>query len=91
MLRGIQAHDVMADNLVRIPPDLTLQDAVDRYFMRYEHSAFPVDEQGRTIGLLTVRKVRRVPSDQWPLAACEITWSRSAARSWWRRIPPWIR
>jgi Zn-dependent protease/CBS domain-containing protein len=66
MLRGVQAHDVMADNLVRIPPDLTLQDAVDRYFMRYDHSAFPVDEQGRTIGLLTLRKVRRVPSDQWP-------------------------
>jgi hypothetical protein len=39
---------------------------VDRYFMRYDHSAFPVDEQGRTIGLLTLRKVRRVPSDQWP-------------------------
>jgi CBS domain-containing protein len=66
MLRGVQAQDVMADNLLRIPPDLTLQDAVDRYFMRYDHSAFPVDEQGRTIGLLTLRKVRRVPSDQWP-------------------------
>jgi len=65
MLRGVQAHDVMADNLVRIPPDLTLQDAVDRYFMRYDHSAFPVDERGRTIGLLTLRKVRQVPSDQW--------------------------
>src|SRR5260370_28025695 len=56
----------MARDLVRIPPDLTLQDAVDRYFMRYDHSAFPVDEYGRTIGLLTLRKVRRVPSDQWP-------------------------
>jgi Zn-dependent protease/CBS domain-containing protein len=66
MLRGVQAQDVMADNLVRIPPDLTLQDAVDRYFMRYDHSAFPVDEYGQTIGLLTLRKVRRVPSDQWP-------------------------
>ena len=56
----------MATSLVRIPPDLTLQDAVDRYFMRYDHSSFPVDEYGRTIGLLTLRKVRRVPSDQWP-------------------------
>jgi CBS domain-containing protein len=66
LLRGVQAHDVMADTLLRIPPDLTLQDAVDRYFMRYDHSAFPVDERGRTIGLLTLRKVRRVPSDRWP-------------------------
>jgi Zn-dependent protease len=66
MLRGVQAHEVMASDLLRIPPDLTLRDAMDRYFMRYDHSAFPVDEQGRTIGLLTLRKVRRVPSEQWP-------------------------
>jgi CBS domain-containing protein len=65
MLRAVQAHDVMAGSLVRIPPDVTLQDAVDRYFMRYDHSAFPVEAQGSTIGLLTLRKVRRVPSDQW--------------------------
>ena len=36
--------------------------------MRYDHSAFPVDEYGRTIGLLTLRKVRRTPSDQWPIS-----------------------
>jgi len=65
MLRGVEAEDVMAGNLLRIPPDLTLQDAVDDYFMRYDHGAFPVDEQGRTIGLLTLRGVRRVPREQW--------------------------
>jgi len=66
MLRGVEAHDVMAGNLLRIPPELTLQDAVDDYFMRYDHGAFPVEEQGRTIGLLTLRGVRRVPREQWP-------------------------
>jgi Zn-dependent protease/predicted transcriptional regulator len=66
MLRGVEAEDVMAGNLLRIPPDLSLQDAVDDYFMRYDHGAFPVDEQGRTIGLLTLRGVRRVPREQWP-------------------------
>jgi Zn-dependent protease/predicted transcriptional regulator len=65
LLRGVEAEDVMAGNLLRIPPDLTLQDAVDDYFMRYDHGAFPVDEQGRTIGLLTLRGVRRVPREQW--------------------------
>ena len=66
MLRGVEAEDVMAGNLLRIPPDLSLQTAVDDYFMRYDHGAFPVDEQGRTIGLLTLRGVRRVPREQWP-------------------------
>jgi Zn-dependent protease/predicted transcriptional regulator len=65
MLRGVEAEDVMAGDLLRIPPDLSLQDAVDDYFMRYDHGAFPVDEQGRTIGLVTLRGVRRVPREQW--------------------------
>ena len=56
----------MVADLLRIPPELSLQDAVDHYFMRYDHGAFPVEEQGRTIGLLTLRGVRRVPREQWP-------------------------
>ena len=67
LLRGVEAEDVMAGDLLRIPPELSLQDAVDDYFMRYDHGAFPVEEQGRTIGLLTLRGVRRVPSEQWPI------------------------
>src|SRR5919106_1663842 len=66
LLRGVEAEDVMATDLVRIPPDLSLQAAVDDYFMRYDHGAFPVEERGRTIGLLTLRGVRRVPREQWP-------------------------
>jgi Zn-dependent protease/CBS domain-containing protein len=66
LLRGVEAEEVMAAALRRIPPELSLQDAVDDYFMRYDHGAFPVEEQGRTIGLLTLRGVRRVPREQWP-------------------------
>ena len=66
LLRGVEAEEVMAGDLVRIPPELSLQDAVDDYFMRYDHGAFPVEEQRRTIGLLTLRGVRRVPREQWP-------------------------
>ena len=68
LLRGVEAEEVMAGDLVRIPPELSLQEAMDDYFMRYDHSAFPVEEQGRTIGLLTLRGVRRVPREQWPTA-----------------------
>jgi CBS domain-containing protein len=66
LLAGVEAEDVMAADLRRIPPELSLQDAVDDYFMRYDHSGFPVEEGGRTIGLLTLRALRRVPREQWP-------------------------
>jgi Zn-dependent protease/CBS domain-containing protein len=66
LLHDVAARQVMAGNLLRVAPDLSIQDAVDGWFLRYDHSAFPVEEGGRTIGLLTMRAVRRVPSDRWP-------------------------
>ncbi len=68
LLRDVEARDVMARDLLRVPPDLSLQDALDGWFMRYNHGAFPVEEHGRTIGLLTLRGVRRVPRDRWATA-----------------------
>ena len=65
LLSRVEAEDVMATNLVRIPPELSLQEAVDGYFMRYAHSGFPVEDQGQTVGLLTLRGVRQIPRSQW--------------------------
>ena len=65
LLERAEAEDVMAENLVRIPSDLTLREAVDTFFMRHDHGAFPVEEAGRDVGLLTLRAVKRVPSDEW--------------------------
>lgn len=65
LLRGVRAGDLMSPNPVSVPADLTLAEAVDEYFLRYDHSAFPVDDEGRTIGLLTLRAVRQIPRDEW--------------------------
>ncbi|MGZ4136906.1 MAG: site-2 protease family protein [Actinomycetota bacterium] len=65
VLERADAEDVMARDLVRIPADVTIGQAVRDYFMRYDHSAFPVEREGRTIGLLTLRAVRRVPQEEW--------------------------
>ncbi|MDP8955435.1 MAG: site-2 protease family protein [Actinomycetota bacterium] len=65
LLQRAEADDVMAENLVRIPSDLTLREAIDGFFMRHDHSAFPVEDGGTDVGLLTLRAVKRVPTDQW--------------------------
>ncbi|MGH2723367.1 MAG: site-2 protease family protein [Actinomycetota bacterium] len=66
MLEDAEADDVMARNLISVPGRLTLQEAVDEYFMRHDHGAFPVEDDGRTVGLLTLRRVRKVPREDWP-------------------------
>ncbi|HEX6132257.1 MAG TPA: site-2 protease family protein [Actinomycetota bacterium] len=65
MLANVRAREVMAGDLVPIPSGSTLQEAVDGYFMRYDHGSFPVDRDGRTVGLLTLRAVKRVPRERW--------------------------
>jgi Zn-dependent protease len=65
MLEGVEAEDVMAAELLRIPAELTLEEAVDRFFLRYDHSAFPVEDDGRTVGLLSIRRVKQTPREDW--------------------------
>jgi CBS domain-containing protein len=38
---------------------------VDDYFMRYDFNAFPVRDNGHTVGILTLRAVRKVPNETW--------------------------
>jgi Zn-dependent protease/CBS domain-containing protein len=65
VLKRVSARDMMATDLVRVPADMTIEEAVDRFFMHFDHGAFPVEEGGRTIGLLTLRAVRQVPRAEW--------------------------
>ena len=64
VLKEALARDVMSPDLVTIPSESTIKAAVDEYFLRYDHSAFPVSGSEKP-GLLTLRAVRQVPRDQW--------------------------
>jgi Zn-dependent protease/predicted transcriptional regulator len=64
LLREVRARELMSPNLITIPWTATIREAVDDYFLRYDHSAFPVVGQDRP-GLLTLRAVRQMPKDQW--------------------------
>ena len=66
LLREVRASDLMSPNLVTIPSNATIREAVDEYFLRYDHSAFPVVEEERT-GLLTLKAVRQIPREQWEI------------------------
>jgi Zn-dependent protease/CBS domain-containing protein len=65
-LSGVRVRDIMTPNVVTISPDTTLQDAVDQYFLRLNHAAFPVAEDHTIRGILTLPHVRQVPRDRWP-------------------------
>jgi CBS domain-containing protein len=57
--------DFMIGTVVSLTPDLTLEEAVNRFFLPYGYSEFPVVQEGRLVGLVTVRDIQAVPLSSW--------------------------
>lgn len=51
---------------VSVRPDITLAEFLDSYVYRYHHKLFPVQDNGRLLGLISTEQVRGVPRADWP-------------------------
>jgi predicted transcriptional regulator len=56
----------MIKSFVSIPPHLPVQSAVDEYFVPHGAGGFPVSEEDRVIGIITVDDVQALPQSLWP-------------------------
>ncbi|MDF0645446.1 MAG: site-2 protease family protein [Nitrospira sp.] len=65
MLDATRVRDVMIRNVVSISPGLSLQGAVDDFFVAYGFSGFPVTEYERIVGIVTADDVQAVPQALW--------------------------
>ncbi|REK33575.1 MAG: site-2 protease family protein [Actinobacteria bacterium] len=65
ILAEVPASRVMSNGVVEIAGDVTIQRAVDEYFMKHDHNAFPVRDGDQTVALLTLNAVRETPREQW--------------------------
>lgn len=65
-LSSVRIRQVMVHPVVQVPPDMTLQDAVDQYFVAHGFSGFPVCEEGQVLGVVTVGDVQAVSTALWP-------------------------
>lgn len=64
VLQEVKASDLMSPNPVTIPSDITIREAVEEYFLRYDHAAFSIVDLDRPV-LLTIKAVRQIPRDHW--------------------------
>jgi CBS domain-containing protein len=58
-LEGVRVADVMTPSPITMPAQLALDRALDDFFRAHRVSAFPVQEDGRLVGLLTWSQVER--------------------------------
>jgi len=64
-LSGVRILDVMTSDVETVPPEISLTDLVDVYFLRHHFICYPVVDSGRPLGLVTIRDVKHVPRERW--------------------------
>ncbi len=65
LLAHVRVGDLISGAVVALSPASTIEEAVTEFFIRYGYGEFPVAEEGRPIGLLTVPHVHRLSHAQW--------------------------
>ncbi len=64
-LRGIKVRDIMVRDIVTISSDKTIDTAVNEYFLRYGYGGFPVMDDGRFLGFVTLKEIKDIPRERW--------------------------
>lgn len=64
-LASVPVRELMVRNVVALSPDLSLEDAVNQYFLPYGYGGFPVVEEGRLVGVVAVRDIQSVKNSLW--------------------------
>jgi Zn-dependent protease len=64
-LSGIKVKDIMVREMQTIDPSISLERAVDEYFLRYGYGGFPVIDDGKFLGILTLKEVKDIPRESW--------------------------
>ena len=62
----LRVRELMVREPVTVAPQLTLDRFMDETFLAHRHTAYPVLDGGRPVGLLSFRQVLDVPRDSWP-------------------------
>jgi Zn-dependent protease/CBS domain-containing protein len=64
-LAGEQVRTFMTANPVTVPRAISVKDLVEKYVFKYHHKLYPVMEQERLVGCVTMQAIRELPSEEW--------------------------
>jgi Zn-dependent protease/predicted transcriptional regulator len=62
-LEGVHVDEVMVREVVSVPPNLTISQLIHDYFLHYAFRGFPVTENGRVLGVVSVASVGQIPRE----------------------------
>ncbi len=63
-LHGISVGDIMTRNLLTVAPNITVQQLVNDYFLVHPHGGYPVVQDDKLQGVVTMSSVRSIPREK---------------------------
>jgi Zn-dependent protease/CBS domain-containing protein len=67
-LSGLKVKDVMVRDMVTLSSSSTLSEVVDDYFLKYGYGGFPVFEDGKFLGIITLKEIKNIARGDWTRA-----------------------
>jgi len=66
-LSGVKVQDVMVKDMIVMSPNVSVEEAVNKYFLRYGYGGFPVLDGEKLLGIVTLKETMAVPRESWPM------------------------
>jgi Zn-dependent protease/CBS domain-containing protein len=63
-LAGVRVGDIMTKDLLSVSPDASVQQLVTDYFLVHPHGGYPVIQNGKLLGVVTMSSVRAIPREK---------------------------
>jgi len=63
LFEGLRIRDIMTENVSMVSPDLSVEELLFKMFEE-KHMGYPVIQEGRLVGVVTLEDVRKVPTER---------------------------
>lgn len=62
-LEGIRVKEIMIEDVVSVPADITLERLVSSYFLHHTFRGYPVVSDGRPVGIVSIFDIKDIPPE----------------------------
>ena len=66
LMRSRTVRDFMSGSPIAVNSNISLQQFVDDFVLRYHHEFFPVVDEGRILGSAGLEQLKAIPRNAWP-------------------------
>jgi len=64
-IKGLRIENIMNRTVVQVRGNLTVGEVIRDYFLKYNATSLPVEEDGEIVGVITINQLKEIPHDKW--------------------------